>query len=183
MTNVVTTPMGRRRGRWIDDWDPEDATFWERGGNRIANRNLAASIFSEHLGFSVWTLWAMLVLFMTPENGFGLTVPQKFLLTSMVTLVGSILRVPYTLAVPRFGGRNWTVFNSFVLLVPVGLAAYIVTQPHAPFLAFALLAVVAGCGGANFSSSMTNINQFFPERRKGAGRSGSTRAAATSASR
>lgn len=157
----------RRRGRWLENWNPEDAGTWSRTGRRVANRNLAASIFSEHLGFSVWTLWAMLVLFTTPENGFELDVAQKFLLTSIVTLVGSLLRVPYTLAVPRFGGRNWTVFNSFVLVVPLGLAAYIVTRPDAPYLAFVLFAVTAGCGGANFSSSMTNINQFFPERRKG----------------
>ncbi|MQA77941.1 MAG: MFS transporter [Streptosporangiales bacterium] len=163
----MSTQERRRRGRWLADWNPEDARFWEVTGRRIANRNLWASIFSEHLGFSTWTMWSMLVLFMTPENGFGLDVAQKFLLTSMVALVGAVLRVPYTLAVPRFGGRNWTIVNSFLLLVPLALAALVVSRPDAPYWVFLLVAVAAGCGGGNFSSSMTNINMFFPERRKG----------------
>ncbi|HEY9564555.1 MAG TPA: MFS transporter, partial [Nocardioides sp.] len=43
----------------IDDWRPEDESFWENGGNRVARRNLVWSIFSEHLGFSVWLLWSV----------------------------------------------------------------------------------------------------------------------------
>ena len=30
-----------------------------------------------------------------------------------------------------------------------------------------MVAAVGGLGGGNFASSMTNINTFFPERRKG----------------
>ncbi|MEN3305046.1 MAG: transporter, family, nitrate/nitrite transporter, partial [Micromonosporaceae bacterium] len=41
--------------RWIDDWRPEEAAFWEAGGARVARRNLILSILSEHIGFSVWT--------------------------------------------------------------------------------------------------------------------------------
>ncbi len=33
----------------------------------IAKRNLIFSIFSEHIGFSIWSLWSVLVLFMGPE--------------------------------------------------------------------------------------------------------------------
>ena len=153
--------------RWLDDWRPEDPAFWSATGARIARRNLAASIFSEHLGFSVWSLWSVLVLFMVPANGFGFDAAQKFLLVSLVTLVGSVLRVPYTLAVPRFGGRNWTIATTFALLVPTLLGAWMITRPGAPFGLFLVVAAVAGIGGGNFSSSMTNINLFYPERRKG----------------
>ena len=48
-------------GRWIADWRPEDTGFWERGGARVARRNLVFSIFSEHVGFSVWSLWSVFV--------------------------------------------------------------------------------------------------------------------------
>jgi nitrate/nitrite transporter NarK len=47
-----------KAGRWIAHWRPEDAGFWARGGARIARRNLVLSIFSEHVGFSVWSLWS-----------------------------------------------------------------------------------------------------------------------------
>ena len=33
-----------RRGRWIDHWEPEDETFWERTGRAVANRNLLSSV-------------------------------------------------------------------------------------------------------------------------------------------
>ncbi len=87
----------RRSGRWIERWDPEDEAFWQATGERIARRNLWFSVLSEHIGFSVWTLWSVLVLFMGPE--YGLTPADKFLLTSVVTLVGAVVRVPYTFAV------------------------------------------------------------------------------------
>lgn len=157
----------RRGKRWIAQWEPEDPGFWQSQGRRIARRNLLASVFAEHLGFSVWSLWSVLVLFMVPGSGFSLGPGQKFLLVSVVTLAGSLLRVPYTLAVPRFGGRNWTVFSALVLLVPAVAAMVAMRLPGLPLWALLLIAATAGLGGGNFSSSMANINSFFPERLKG----------------
>jgi NNP family nitrate/nitrite transporter-like MFS transporter len=154
-------PVG---GRWIGHWEPEDPGFWARVGRRVATRNLWASIFVEHVGFSVWTLYSVFVLFMGPE--YGLSAADKFLLVSTASLVGAVLRVPYTFAVARFGGRNWTVLSGLLLLVPT-VASALVLQPGTPFGVFLLMAALAGVGGGNFASSMTNINAFFPEGRKG----------------
>ncbi|MGC0376967.1 nitrate/nitrite transporter [Streptomyces sp. SAI-229] len=156
--------MTARSGRWIQEWDPEDETFWNRGGEKIARRNLLFSVLSEHIGFSVWTMWSVLVLFMGPE--YGLTPADKFLLTSVVTLVGAVVRVPYTFAVAVFGGRNWTVISAALLLVPT-VAAFAVMEPGTSFSTFLLVGLLAGIGGGNFASSMTNINAFFPLRKKG----------------
>ncbi|MEV7790981.1 nitrate/nitrite transporter [Streptomyces sp. NPDC087512] len=153
-----------RGGRWIAYWDPEDEGFWKRTGERVARRNLFFSVLCEHIGFSVWTLWSVLVLFMGPE--YGLTPADKFLLTSVVTLVGAVVRVPYTFAVAVFGGRNWTVISAGLLLVPA-VAAFAVMEPGTSFSTFLLVGLLAGIGGGNFASSMTNINAFFPLRRKG----------------
>ncbi|MEV5513395.1 nitrate/nitrite transporter [Streptomyces flaveolus] len=151
-------------GRWIQHWDPEDETFWKETGEPIARRNLFFSVLSEHIGFSVWTLWSVLVLFMGPE--YGLTPADKFLLTSVVTLVGAVVRVPYTFAVAVFGGRNWTIVSAGLLLVPT-VAAFTVMEPGTSFSTFLLVGLLAGIGGGNFASSMTNINAFFPLRKKG----------------
>ncbi|GAA3760545.1 NarK family nitrate/nitrite MFS transporter [Salinactinospora qingdaonensis] len=165
-TDTVTAPR-RSGGRWISHWDPEDAAFWRDTGQRVANRNLWSSIFAEHLGFSVWSLWSVLVLFMTAENGFTFSASQKFLLVSLVALVGAVLRVPYTLAVPKLGGRNWTLISVAALLVPTVLAIALIQRPETPYWLFLVLAMTAGVGGGNFSSSMANISFFFPERKKG----------------
>lgn len=158
------TARAVRTGRWIDHWDPEDEAFWQRTGRRVANRNLMFSVLSEHIGFSVWTLWSVFVLFMGPE--YGVDAAGKFFLVSAPTLVGAVLRLPYTFAVARFGGRNWTVVSAALLLVPT-VAAAIVMHPGTSYTTFLVVACLAGVGGGNFASSMTNINAFFPERHKG----------------
>ncbi|MDJ0344361.1 nitrate/nitrite transporter [Streptomyces sp. H10-C2] len=160
----ATTTATRKGGRWIEQWDPENAEFWENGGRRTANRNLLFSILSEHIGFSIWTLWSVLVLFMGPQ--YGIDPAGKFFLVAMATAVGSLVRVPYTFAVARFGGRNWTVFSALMLLLPT-IAAVVVMKPGTSYSTFMLVAALTGVGGGNFASSMTNINSFFPLRKKG----------------
>ncbi|HEX4822287.1 MAG TPA: nitrate/nitrite transporter [Acidimicrobiales bacterium] len=152
------------RKHWIEDWRPEDPEFWASTGEPVARRNLAFSIFSEHIGFSIWTLWSVFVLFLGPSYGFDPA--QKFLLTTVPAGVGSFLRLPYTFAVAKFGGRNWTIVSSSLLLLPC-IAALFVFQPGVSFSTMLLVAALAGVGGGNFSSSMSNIDSFYPQHRKG----------------
>jgi NNP family nitrate/nitrite transporter-like MFS transporter len=161
LTEGLPTP---ENDRWIADWRPEDEQFWARTGSRIARRNLVFSILSEHIGFSVWTVWSVLVLFMGPK--YGISPADKFLLTSVPALVGAILRIPYTFAVARFGGRNWTIFSAALLLIPT-VAAAVVLKPGVSLNTLLLVAALAGVGGGNFASSMANINAFYPDRAKG----------------
>jgi len=162
-----TPPADRRTGRWIDDWRPEDPAFWEATGRPVARRNLIWSIFAEHLGFSVWLIWSVSSAFLVAQ-GFSFTPQQLFFLVAIPNLVGSLLRVPYTLAVGAFGGRNWTMISAALLLVPTLGFAFAVTNPSTPYWAFCLIAATAGFGGGNFSSSMANINFFYPNSKKGA---------------
>src|SRR5665213_1151179 len=166
----LTTPLDNARaeaaaGRWIVDWRPDDEGFWQAGGKKVALRNLVFSVFSEHIGFSIWTVWSVLVLFM-PQKLYGLSVADKFLLTSTPALVGSVLRIPYTFAVARFGGRNWTIVSALLLLIPT-IAAIVVLKPGVSFTTLLVVAALAGVGGGNFASSMANINAFYPDRHKG----------------
>src|SRR5438270_4182841 len=113
------------RGRWIEHWEPEDEEFWERTGKKTARRNLAVSIFAENLGFSVWVLWTIVVINLA-NIGLSLSVSELFLLTAVPNLVGSFLRIPYTFAVPRFGGRAWTAISAALLFIPTLLLAIVV---------------------------------------------------------
>ncbi len=164
---TAAAPAARRTGRWIDDWRPEDEAFWDETGRRIARRNLGWSVFAEHLGFSVWLIWSVSSVFLV-AMGFDFTPSQLFLLVALPNLVGAVLRVPYTLAVPAFGGRNWTVVSALLLLVPTIGFAVVVQNPATPYWVFCLIAATAGLGGGNFASSMANINFFYPASKKGA---------------
>jgi NNP family nitrate/nitrite transporter-like MFS transporter len=164
-TTEVTIP-GRpvRGGRWIDYWEPENLDFWMRTGRQVANRNLWFSIFAEHIGFSMWTVWSVLVLFM--GKAYHIDPAGKFLLVSLPALIGGLIRIPYTMAPARFGGRNWTIVSVLLLLIPTTLAL-IVMHPGTSYTTFVVVATLGGLGGGNFASSMVNINAFFPEGRKG----------------
>jgi NNP family nitrate/nitrite transporter-like MFS transporter len=157
-------PAGRS-GTWIEDWRPEDPQFWQSTGKKVARRNLLFSIFSEHIGFSIWSLWSVLVLFL-PEPVFGIDPAGKFLLTTLPTALGAFVRLPYTFAVATFGGRNWTIVSAALLLVPT-IATAIVLQPGVSFTTLLIVSCLAGVGGGNFASSMANINAFYPDRLKG----------------
>jgi MFS transporter, NNP family, nitrate/nitrite transporter len=161
------------RGRWIDHWDPENSNFWEAQGKRIARKNLALSIFAEHLGFSVWVLWTIVVINLG-NVGITLSIPEQFWLTAVPNLIGAALRIPYTFAVPRFGGRLWTGISASLLFIPCLLLAILVPsgwlqeQSHdTQFWVLLACAATAGFGGGNFSSSMANISFFYPEGKKG----------------
>jgi NNP family nitrate/nitrite transporter-like MFS transporter len=158
--------LGLRRVE-ITDWRPEDERFWVQTGRRVAWRNLVFSVFTEHLGFAVWLLWSVVVVSLTPAAGFHLTMGQKFWLVAVPNLVGAALRLPYTVAVARFGGRNWTIISAVLLLIPLGLLSYCVLHPGLPFPVILACAATAGFGGGNFASSMANISYFFPDGRKG----------------
>ena len=156
----------RRPGRWIDHWTPEDPGFWAATGRRTARRNLIWSILAEHIGFSVWLLWSIVVV-QLGRAGWELSVTQTLWLTAIPSGVGALLRQPYTFAVPVFGGRNWTVVSALLLIVPCGGLAWAVDHPEIGYTTLALIAATAGLGGGNFASSMANISFFYPEREKG----------------
>ncbi|MFW3172792.1 nitrate/nitrite transporter [Geodermatophilus sp. CPCC 206100] len=155
----------RAAGRWIDDWRPEDPVFWASTGRTVARRNLFFSVFSEHVGFSIWSLWSVLVLFL-PESVYGIDPAGKFLLTTLPTALGAVVRLPYTFAVATFGGRNWTIVSASLLLVPA-IATAVVLEPGVSYSTLLVVSCLAGVGGGNFASSMANINAFYPNRLKG----------------
>jgi NNP family nitrate/nitrite transporter-like MFS transporter len=176
-TKIETTPSSTgavktgavitsTRGRWLHQWDAEDTGQWESSGRVIAKRNLAWSIACEFLGFVVWQLWSIVVVFL-PGAGFTFTSGELFWLISIPSLVGATLRIPYTFMVARFGGRNWTIISALLLLIPTVGLALCVGNPDTPFGAMLAVAALAGLGGGNFASSMANITYFFPAREKG----------------
>jgi NNP family nitrate/nitrite transporter-like MFS transporter len=154
------------RKRVIRDWDPEYTAAWEAGNKQVARRNLVWSVATEHIGFSIWSIWSVMVLFM-PQAVYGFTAADKFFLVAVPTLVGAVLRVPYTMATAFFGGRNWAIVSGFALLVPTVLTWWLMVNPGHSLTTFLLVAGLAGLGGGNFASSMTNINAFYPQRMKG----------------
>ncbi len=150
----------------IQDWRPEDKTFWESGGQTIARRNLWISVPCLLLSFAVWMVWSVVVAKL-PSVGFAFTNEQLFWLASLPGLSGATLRIFYSFMPAIFGGRLWTTLATWSLLIPAIGMGYAVQNPGTPYWIFLALALLCGFGGGNFASSMANISFFFPKAEKG----------------
>ena len=69
---------------------------------------------------------------------------------------------------PKFGGRNWTIVSAALLLRPRPRSRCASPTPTTPFAVLLGVAALAGFGGGNFASSMSNITFFYPQKEKGA---------------
>ncbi len=156
--------MGRNHR--ITDWNPEDAAAWEAGNKNIARRNMLCTVAGDHVAFSIWTLWPVMTLFM-PASVYGFSAGDKLLLGAVATLVGGCARIPYTLGIAAFGGRNWTAFSAFVLLIPTVGTIVLMANPGLPLWPYVLCAALTGLGGGNYAASLANVNAFYPQRLKG----------------
>jgi NNP family nitrate/nitrite transporter-like MFS transporter len=151
----------------ITDWNPEDTGAWEAGNKSIARRNLICTVAGDHVAFSIWSLWSVMALFM-PASVYGFSTGDKLLLGAVATLVGGCVRIPYTLGIAKYGGRNWTAFSAFVLLIPTFGTIVLLANPGLPLWPYVLCAALTGLGGGNYAASLANVNAFYPQRLKGA---------------
>ena len=169
----------------IKDWNVEDDNFWNSTGKKIANRNLWVSIPALLLSFSVWIMWGVLVKYMK-EFGFnfglteGLTQGSEeyiaalkevnnlyYTLPAIAGLSGATLRLPNSFLISLGGGRNVIFVTTALLLIPAIGTGIALSDINTPYLFFAIMALLSGFGGGNFSSSMSNISFFFPKRMQG----------------
>ncbi|MCV7195566.1 nitrate/nitrite transporter [Mycobacterium angelicum] len=156
--------MGRNHR--IAEWNPEDIAAWEAGNDKIARRNLLCTVAGDHVAFSIWSLWSVMTLFM-PASVYGFTAGDKLLLGAVATFVGGCVRIPYTLGIAKFGGRNWTAFSAFVLLIPTVGTIVLLANPGLPLWPYVVCAALTGLGGGNYAASLANVNAFYPQRLKG----------------
>lgn len=151
---------------WLSKWDPENNTFWESEGKKIAWRTLWITTFSLILSFATWFMMSAIVVKL-PGIGFKFTQNQLFWLAAMPGLAGGTLRIIHTFLLPIYGTRHVITFSTLIKLIPcvgIGLA---VMDPATPFWVFMVLAFTSGFGGGDFSSYMPSTNIFFPKRLKG----------------
>ena len=163
-TPVLAPPRGI--GPDITDWRPEDDTFWETTGKRIAYRNLWLSVPALLCGFAVWGMWGIITVQML-NLGFPFTQAQLFTLTAIAGISGATMRIPASFLIRLAGGRNTIFLTTAMLLAPAIGTGIVLQHKDWPLWAFQLMALWSGVGGGNFASSMSNISTFFPKRLQG----------------
>ncbi len=151
---------------WLEKWTPEDNTFWESEGSKIAWRTLTVTTFALILSFSTWFMMSAIVTKL-PGIGFKFDKDQLFWLAAMPGLAAGILRMIHTFLLPIYGSRHVISISTILKLVPaigLGLAVMNTTTPSWVFM---VIAFTAGFGGGDFSSYMPSTSLFFPKRLQG----------------
>jgi len=150
----------------IADWRPEDETFWNSTGKKIAYRNLWISVPALLCGFAVWGMWGIITVQML-NLGFPFTQAELFTLTAIAGISGATMRIPASFLIRLAGGRNTIFLTTAMLLAPALGTGIVLQHKDWPLWAFQLMALWSGVGGGNFASSMSNISTFFPKRLQG----------------
>jgi NNP family nitrate/nitrite transporter-like MFS transporter len=153
-------------GADIADWRPEDESFWEVTGKRIAYRNLWISVPALLCGFAVWGMWGIITVQMM-NLGFPFTQAELFTLTAIAGIAGATMRIPASFLIRLAGGRNTIFLTTAMLLAPALGTGVVLQHKDWPLWSFQLVALWSGVGGGNFASSMSNISTFFPKRLQG----------------
>ncbi|WP_264538376.1 magnesium transporter MgtE N-terminal domain-containing protein [Flavobacterium sp. N1736] len=151
---------------WLDKWEPEDETFWNSNGSKIAWRTLTITTLTLILSFASWFMMSVIAVKL-PGLGFRFTKDQLFWLTAIPGLAAGLLRIIHTFILPIFGTRHVVSFATLIKLIPVIGIGFAVMDVNTPFWVFALLAFTTGFGGGDFSSYMPSTSLFFPKRLKG----------------
>ncbi|MCB9361025.1 MAG: NarK/NasA family nitrate transporter [Flavobacteriales bacterium] len=169
----------------IKDWDVEDESFWKSTGKKIATKNLWISIPALLLAFAVWIMWGMLVTYMkdfgftfgmleglspgTPEYEAALANVNNmyYTLPAIAGLAGATLRLPNSFLISLGGGRNVIFVTTALLIIPAVGAGIGLSDLNTSYEFFAIMALLSGFGGGNFSSSMNNISYFYPKKMQG----------------
>src|SRR3569832_1309558 len=142
----------------IKEWNPEDATFWETTGRKIAYRNLWISVPA--------LMWGIITVQMS-NLGFPFSQDELFTLHAISGLAGATMRIPSSIFIRMAGGRNVIFLTTSMLLAPAIGTGIVLQHPDWPLWSFQLMALWSGVGGGNFASSMSNISTFFPKRLQG----------------
>jgi NNP family nitrate/nitrite transporter-like MFS transporter len=169
MPSTTTTPSAAARpghGPDITDWRPEDETFWNSTGKKVAYRNLWISVPALLCGFAVWGMWGIITVQML-NLGFPFTQAELFTLTAIAGISGATMRIPASFLIRLAGGRNTIFLTTAMLLAPALGTGIALQNPDWPLWAFQLMALWSGVGGGNFASSMSIISTFFPKRLQG----------------
>ncbi len=153
-------------GADVADWRPEDETFWESTGKKIAYRNLWISVPALLCGFAIWGMWGIITVQML-NLGFPFSQAELFSLTAIAGLAGATMRIPASFLIRVAGGRNTIFLTTAMLLAPALGTGMVLQHKEWPLWAFQLMALWSGVGGGNFASSMSNISTFFPKRLQG----------------
>ncbi|HEY0867126.1 MAG TPA: MFS transporter [Fimbriimonas sp.] len=131
-------------------------------GNRAGNRVLMMNTLAFTVCFAVWTMYGVLIAFLTDHRVIELDKAQMGWLIGVPVLTGSILRLPVGMLTDKYGGKP--VFIGVMLLAALGS---FLTSYAGDFTGLMLGGLAFGISGAGFAVGIAYSSLFFPKERQG----------------
>jgi NNP family nitrate/nitrite transporter-like MFS transporter len=150
----------------IQNWKPEDPTFWRETGSALAWRTCAVTTFSLIFSFATWFVMSAVVVRM-PAIGFKFTTTELFWLAAIPGLASGILRLIHSNFIPVLGTRPVISVATILKVIPMVWLGYAVQDLNTPWSTFMIIGFLCGMGGGDFSSFMPSTSIFFPKRLQG----------------
>lgn len=147
-------------------WEPEDPTFWQETGSKIAWRTLAVTTFSLIFSFATWFVMSAVVVRM-PAIGFQFTTMQLFWLAAIPGLASGILRLIHSYFIPVLGTRPVVSISTIIKVLPMVWLGFAIQDLNTSWETFMVIGFLCGLGGGDFSSFMPSTSIFFPKRLQG----------------
>lgn len=150
----------------IQNWKPEDPTFWREQGSALAWRTCGVTTFSLIFSFATWFVMSAVVVRM-PAIGFKFTTSELFWLAAIPGLASGILRLIHSNFIPVLGTRPVVSISTIIKVIPMIWLGYAVQDLNTPWTTFMIIGFLCGMGGGDFSSFMPSTSIFFPKRLQG----------------
>jgi NNP family nitrate/nitrite transporter-like MFS transporter len=150
----------------IQNWKPEDPTFWKETGAALAWRTCGITTFSLIFSFATWFVMSAVVVRM-PAIGFKFTTTELFWLAAIPGLASGILRLIHSNFIPVLGTRPVISISTIIKIIPMIWLGYAVQDLSTPWSTFMIIGFLCGLGGGDFSSFMPSTSIFFPKRLQG----------------
>ncbi|WP_072709888.1 MFS transporter [Lacicoccus alkaliphilus] len=126
----------------------------------MGKKQLLLQTFSLLVGFMVWTLLAP--LFPEIVKDIPEAAAHQALIVALPTVLGSLLRIPFSIMTNKIGARLVFLASFIFLLIPVFYLSMATTTTD-----LIIAAVFLGIGGATFSIGVTALPKYYDKNKHG----------------
>jgi NNP family nitrate/nitrite transporter-like MFS transporter len=127
-----------------------------------ANRVLLMNTLAFTVCFAVWTMYGVLIAFLTDNRLIELDKAQMGWLIGIPILTGSLMRLPVGVLADRYGGKP--IYIGVMIFAALGAAT---TSLASTFVHFMISGLLFGMSGAAFAVGIAYTSVYFSKERQG----------------
>lgn len=146
-------------------WQPDDESFWREQGHQLTAHFPKLNLMLLLAGACVWMQWSVLAVLML-NAGFPFSIEQLFRLIASAGLAAACIRMMGGFLLHHSGMRAAMLLSVYLLLVPLGLLWFALSDINTEFWKFQALAICSGLGGSLLMQVLNASYYTFPKKQQ-----------------